>query len=132
MSIPVTGVAYTFFVGLVSQSTRPQLKSAPTIAAGDFKVSTDGGTLNNLATLPDVFPGGSKNVRIQLSASEMNGQNVTVIASDVSGAEWDDMLWNITTEPAARVANMTQIDGLATAGNNATLNLKKINIVVSG
>lgn len=129
MSIPVTGVAYTFFVGLVSQSTRPQLKSAPTIAAGDFKVSTDGGTLNNLATLPDVFPGGSKNIRIQLSASEMNGQNVTVIASDASGSEWDDMLWNITTEPAARVANMTQIDGLATAGNNATLNLKKISIV---
>jgi hypothetical protein len=34
-------------------------KSNPTIAAGDFKVSTDGGALGNLTTLPTVSPASS-------------------------------------------------------------------------
>lgn len=128
MSIPVIGVAYTFFDGLVAQATRPQLRVNPTIASGDFKVSIDGGAFNNLATLPDVFPAGGRSVRFQLSASEMNGQNIIIVASDASGAEWDDKIWNLATEPVARVANLIQIDGLATNGNNATLYLKSLDI----
>jgi hypothetical protein len=131
MSIKAIGVSYTFNIGLISQSSRPQLKVNPTIAAGDFKVSTDGSAFTNLSTLPDVYPSGGRSVRIQLSTSEMNGQNVVIVASDVAGAEWDDLLINIETEPAERSSNLVKIDGLATSGNNATLNLKKLNIVNS-
>lgn len=143
------GVEYIFYMGLTSQSTG-QFQASATLAAGDFKVSIDGGALANLATLPAVTPAASKMVKVTLSTSEMNGDNITVIGSDAAGAEWDDVIINIQT--AARQiddlaypttsgrsidvsatgeveSNLTQIDGLATNGNNATLNLKKLNIV---
>lgn len=99
MSVEIYGTPLTFTLGLVDQSNRPQFRVSPTIAAGDFKVSTGGGALTNIATLPDVYPVGSKSVRIQLSAAEMSGAVVTVIASDVAGAEWDDVIISIPTEP---------------------------------
>ena len=103
---PKKGVQYITFVGLVSQADTKLLKVNPTIAAGDFKVSIDGGALANLATLPSVAPAGSSMVKITLSTSEMNGDNVTVVCSDASGAEWCDLLINIQT--SAR-----QVDDLA-------------------
>jgi len=96
---------YIFWVGLVSQANTKILQGTPTIAAGDFKVSIDGGALNNLATLPTVTPAASKMVKITLSTSEMTGDNITVVCSDAAGAEWCDLLINIQT--AAR-----QIDDL--------------------
>lgn len=100
------GVEYIFYVGLVSQANTKVLQSSPTIAAGDFKVSIDGAALANPATLPAVTPASSKMVKITLSTSEMNGDNITVICSDASGAEWCDLIINIQT--TAR-----QIDDLA-------------------
>src|SRR6185436_721252 len=94
---PKKGVQYITFVGLVSQADTKLLKVNPTIAAGDFKVSIDGGALANLATLPVVTPAASTMVKITLSTSEMNGDNVTVVCSDASGAEWCDLLINIQT-----------------------------------
>jgi len=111
---PKKGVQYITFVGLVSQADTKLLKVNPTIAAGDFKVSIDGGALANLATLPVVTPAASTMVKITLSTSEMNGDNVTVVCSDASGAEWCDLLINIQT--SAR-----QVDDLAwptTAGRS--------------
>lgn len=78
----------------------------PTVAAGDFKVSIDGGALANLGTLPAVSPAGSAIVKFTLSTSEMAGANATVICSDAAGSEWCDLTINIPT--AAR-----QIDDLA-------------------
>ena len=40
--------AYKFYVGLIDQSNTKLLKANPTIASGDFKVSTDGGAFANL------------------------------------------------------------------------------------
>ncbi len=111
MAIATYGVAFEFCVPLVDSAGRPQFKTSPTLAAGDFKVSTDGSALANLATLPDVYPSGSKSVRIRLSSGEMTGQNVTVTGSDAAGAEWDDIFVCITPEPVERVANTTQING---------------------
>lgn len=208
---PKKNTEFIFYVGLSSQSTG-QFQSNPTIAAGDFKVSKDGGALANLSTLPAVTPAASKMVKITLSSTEMDADNVTVVASDAAGDEWDDLIVNIQTsvrqiddlafpttsgrsidvsaggevgldwgnigsptttvdlsgtstkalEPQiagrkigvdaagvaganvvnwnnSAVAAVTQsgvpkvdlayIDGLATSGNNATLNLKKLNIV---
>src|SRR6185436_14134723 len=85
---PKKGVQYITFVGLVSQADTKLLKVNPTIAAGDFKVSIDGGALANLATLPVVTPAASTMVKITLSTSEMNGDNVTVVCSQPARAEW--------------------------------------------
>jgi hypothetical protein len=106
MAIETYGVAFEFCVGLVDRSNRPQFKASPTIAAGDFKVSTDGGAFTNLATLPDVYPSLSKSVRIRLSAGEMTGEKVVVVGSDAAGAEWDDVFICLTPEPVNRKAEV--------------------------
>jgi len=104
---PKKGVEYITYVSLRSQSNAQIMQANPTIAAGDFKVSIDGGALANPATLPAVTPAASKMVKITLSASEMNGDNITVICSDAAGSEWADLVFNIQT-------TAQQIDDLAT------------------
>lgn len=111
---PKKGVEYILYIALASQAQATTFQSNPTIASGDFKVSIDGGALNNLSTLPTVTPASSKMVKITLSTSEMNGDNVTVVGSDASGAEWRDIVINIQT--AAR-----QIDDLATQASVDTV-----------
>lgn len=104
---PKKNTQFIFYVALQSQSNGNIMQSSPTIAAGDFKVSIDGGALANLATLPAVTPASSKMVKITLSTSEMNGDNITVVCSDASGAEWRDLVINIQT-------SAQQIDDIAT------------------
>lgn len=94
---PKKNTQYICYVSLVSQANTAVFQSNPTIAAGDFRVSIDGGALTNLATLPAVTPASSKMVKITLSTSEMNGDNITVIGSDASGAEWCDICLNLQT-----------------------------------
>lgn len=73
-------------------------KSNPTIAAGDFKVSIDGGALTNLSTLPSVSPAGSVLILITLSSSEMNGDVISVVGIDqTSPKEWADFILSIPT-----------------------------------
>ena len=59
-------------MGLEDQANAGLFKAAPTLAAGDFKVSIDGGALNNLTDLPTVTPTGGRMVKITLTAAEMN------------------------------------------------------------
>lgn len=92
MSSPKKNVAYIFYISLVDSSDTGSFRANPTIAAGDFKVSTDGGAFGNLATLPVVTPVGSIAVKVSLSAGEMNGDKIMVQAIDAAGAEWDDVL----------------------------------------
>jgi hypothetical protein len=103
---PKKNSAFIFYVGLVSQANGSIFQANPTLAAGDAKVSIDGGALANLATLPTVTPAAGKMVKVSLSAAEMNGDNITVVLSDAAGAEWCDVVANIQT--SAR-----QIDDLA-------------------
>lgn len=73
-------------------------KSSPTIAAGDFKVAVDATALANLTTLPTVSPASSVLVLISLSASEMNGDVITVVCIDqTSPKEWADLVISIPT-----------------------------------
>jgi hypothetical protein len=73
-------------------------KTNPTLAAGDFKVSIDGGALTNLTTLPSVSPAGSVLVLISLSAAEMNGDNICIVGIDqTSPKEWADIVISIPT-----------------------------------
>jgi hypothetical protein len=94
---PKKNTEFILYIGLVSQADTRLFQTNPTIAAGDFKVSIDGGALANPATLPAVTPAGSKAVKIVLSADEMNGDNIQVIGSDAAGAEWCDVEINIQT-----------------------------------
>jgi len=94
---PKKNTAFVFYVGLVSQADTKLFQSNPTLATGDAKVSIDGAALGNLATLPTVTPSSSKLVQVNLSSSEMNGDNIQVILSDASGAEWCDLIVNIQT-----------------------------------
>lgn len=97
---------FVTYVSLVSQTNTKLMQVNPTIAAGDFKVSIDGGALANLGTLPAVTPAGGSIVKLTLSIAEMAGAAATVVCSDAAGAEWCDLTVNIPT--AAR-----QIDDLA-------------------
>lgn len=92
---PKKATAYTFHIGLEDQGNPGLLKANPTIAAGDFKVSIDGGAFANLSTLPTVTPAGGVSVEIQLSSGEMNGDNIVVACIDASGAEWYDFFIDI-------------------------------------
>lgn len=99
-TLPKKNVAYTFYVALVATANRPDLIANPTLAGGDVEVSTDGGTFVSLTTLPVVTPASGVAVKVDLSAGEMNGDNVTVKFIDLAGAEWDDLL--IEIRPATR------------------------------
>lgn len=103
---PKKGVAYVTYISLISQANTKIMQANPTIAAGDFKVAIDDGAPANFATLPVVDADFTKRVKIELSAGEMNGDNITLICSDAAGAEWCDLTINLQT--TAR-----QIDDLA-------------------
>jgi len=89
--------AYTFAVGLISQSNPAILQSSPTLAAGDAKISIDGSALSNLTNLPIVTPPASKIVEVILTAAEMNGDKIRILFNDVAGSEWCDLLVELET-----------------------------------
>lgn len=95
---PKKNTAFIMYItGLPSVATPGTFQVNPTIAAGDVKVITDGGASANITTLPTVTPAGGTFVKISLSATEMNGDNVTVLFHDAAGGEWLDMGVNIQT-----------------------------------
>ena len=120
--LPKKNAAFTFYVGLVDQADTKLFKSNPTLAAGDVQVSIDGAALGNLATLPDVDPNSSKLVKVDLSAAEMNGDNIQVIFSDAAGAEWCDLIVNIQTT-ALHIDDQYIRTGTAQAGAAQTITL---------
>jgi len=95
---PKKNVALITDIMLKDYNNPGNFRVNPTIAAGDFKVSIDGGTLTNLATLPVVEPAGSRGVKISLSAAEMNGDRIRVEAIDQTAPkEWADSGFCILT-----------------------------------
>ena len=102
---PKSGVAFECYVSLISQANTKIFQVSPTFAAGDVKVSIDNGTSNNITTLP-VIGTNTMLAKVNLSASEMTGANISVVFHDAAGTEWCDLMLNIAT--SAR-----QIDDLA-------------------
>jgi len=85
-------------IALEDMASPGSFKSSPTIAAGDFKVSIDGGALADLGTLPSVSPASSIWVLITLSSTEMNGDVIAVQCIDqTSPKEWADYAFAIPT-----------------------------------
>jgi hypothetical protein len=110
----VKGQAYTIYIGLEDQANAGEFKTAPTIVAGDFQVSTDGSALSNLDTLPVVTPAGSRIVKVAFSADEMNGDWVVMVAHDASGSEWYDRMVAIPTAAQTHDTIDTNVDSILT------------------
>lgn len=91
--------AYAFYLTLTSQADTRVFQNNPTLAAGDVKLSLDGGALVNITTLPVVTPAASKWVKVNLTAAEVNATVTGVLFSDAAGAEWCDLAYPIETSP---------------------------------
>lgn len=95
---PVKNEDFQIRVALEDFVKPGRFKSNPTIAAGDFKVSIDGGALSNLTTLPTVSPASSVLVLLSLSSTEMNGDVITIVGIDQTvPPEWCDFVLSIPT-----------------------------------
>ena len=94
---PVKGVAYTFFISLVSQADTDIFQKTVTLAAGDVKVYQDGVLDGNIDTLP-VEIGATGVLNVTLSIAEMTADIVTVAFCDAAGDEWQDAVVDIYTE----------------------------------
>ena len=103
---PKKNTEFIFYCSLVSQANGKIFQANPTLAAGDVKVSIDGAAEANITTLPAVTPAGSRRVKVTLSTSEMNGDNIQLTFHDAAGDEWNDLTINIPT-------TTRQIDDLA-------------------
>lgn len=115
-SDPKRGVAYRFTLSLFARSGN-QIKTVPTLAAGDVKVSKDNGATANITTLPAETPASSGILQVDLSAAEMTADLVTIIFRDAAGAEWNDVAIHLAPSPVqmgdlATAANLTVIDDL--------------------
>jgi hypothetical protein len=95
---PVKNEDFILYVSLESYAESGNFQNNPTIAAGDFQISKDGGAFANLTTLPVVTPASSKSLKITLSATEMNADNVLILGIDqTSPKEWADIAISIPT-----------------------------------
>jgi len=122
MPTPQRGVAYTFTIGLFDVANPGRLKTTPTLAAGDFTLSQDGGALANLATLPSETPAGSGLVRVSLSAQEMTADQVSVKWSDPD-LQWSDghAFFDVPVTTLDRLGALPLVEGYAADGVAPTL-----------
>lgn len=95
---PVKNDDFVLYVSLYDMTSAGSFKANPTIAAGDFKISKDGGAFTNLTNLPAVSPAGGIAVKIELTSTEMNADNVFIQGIDqTSPKEWADFVLSIPT-----------------------------------
>lgn len=89
---------FIFYAGLEDMSNPGRFKSDPTLAAGDVKVKKDAGAPANIGTLPAVDAAGEYVVKVTLTATEMNADNVVIRFRDQTDPpEWGDLIVSIPT-----------------------------------
>jgi len=93
---------FIFYVALEDQANAGLMKANPTLAAGDVKISIDGGAFANLGTLPAATPASGVAIKVTLSQAETNGDHLTIAFIDAAGAEWYDLFVHITPVTATR------------------------------
>lgn len=97
---PVKGQAFVFYITLTSVTTG-RILSNPTIAAGDFTISKDGGNFASLNTTPTVTPASSKSVKVTISTTEADCDGwLCVWADQTAPPEWSDGSYCILTTSA--------------------------------
>lgn len=92
---PIKNQDFSVDIGLEDMANPGRFKSSPTLAAGDVKVRGDSGAFSNITTLPTAT---GKAVKVDLSATEMNADVVTVLFADQTDPpEWADFMFSIPT-----------------------------------
>jgi len=95
---PVKNEDFIIYTAVADMGTPGAFKQNPTVQSGDFMVSKDGGDFASLNTLPTVTPSGYHTIKVTLSNTEMNADNVVIRATDpTSPKEWADLIINIVT-----------------------------------
>lgn len=95
---PVKNEDFKIRIMLEDFANPGRFRTNPTIASGDFKVDKDGAGYVNLTTLPTVSPAAGRGVLIELSATEMNADVVTIQCVDQTDPpEWCDFCISIPT-----------------------------------
>ncbi|WP_455219846.1 hypothetical protein [Kaarinaea lacus] len=130
---PLKSTEFIFYTTLVSQADTKLMQSNPTLASGDVTISKDGGSFANLTTLPAVTPASGVGVKVTVSATEMNADNVLIVFSDAAGSEWCDKAFLIQTvvsnqfddlstfDSTTDTVDVGKISGDSTAADNAEL-----------
>ena len=118
-NVPVAGQGYTFTVSLASASTG-EILSNPTIAAGDFEISTDDGAYASLGTTPTVTPASSGIVKFTLTSGEVGTSHFTVKMIDAAGSEWKTLYYHETVgdDVDAAIGTVTDLGSGATLAAN--------------
>lgn len=99
MGRPVQNAAFVTYVTLNDWANPGDIRNNPTIASGDFQISKDGGTFANLTNLPAVTPSSTRQLKFDLTSTEMNAEVVQIIGVDqTSPKEWADFSLTIHTD----------------------------------
>ena len=94
---PIKNSAYSFPAFLRSQADSTVFVSNATVGTVDVSISTEFGSWASLTNVPAPAPAAGKQLMVSLSAAEMNADNITILFSDVAGAQWFDRAYNFQT-----------------------------------
>jgi len=95
---PVKNEDFVTYVALDDMNAPGRTKADPTLAAGDVQIKKDTGAYANIGTLPAVDTAGDDVVRVALTATEMNADNVVIRFKDQTDPpEWADKVISIPT-----------------------------------
>jgi len=90
--------AAVFSVAFEDPADPDTLFPNPPLAAGDIRISINGGAFANPATPAAVLPAAGPAVVITLSAAEMNGENIVILCEDQDAPEiWVPLVITIHT-----------------------------------
>lgn len=117
-TIAVVGSTFTYYLpGLEDQANPGKFKAAPTIASGDFTISTNGGAFEAMDNTPTVTPAGGTQIKFVLSIDETtaagDGGQINIKCSDTAGAEWYDVGICVPV----RAADLSTLGGTAQTGD---------------
>jgi len=111
---PVKGAAFTFYTSLVDVGDTDTFQDNPTLAEGDVVCIKDGTYDDHLDTLPVAVASCTRVIKVDLSATEMTADIVTVLFHDAAGDEWQDQVVTIYTAAQTLDATDAIADGIKT------------------
>ena len=111
----VAGQTYTLEFSLEDQGNAGLWKANPTIAAGDFQISVNGGAFSNVDNIPTVTPAAGRRVALVISAAETTaagaGGLLYIQGVDAAGDEWYDVGFSVRVVASSGDVAQTGADG---------------------
>jgi len=106
---PIKNSSFTLRIpGLVSQSDTDIFQVNPTLGASDVNHVGDGAWTGSLSSSPVAIGASSPSVEIDLTAGEMNYDEVIIWFRDLADSEWQDAGWLIYTVTACTVSDFDE------------------------